>query len=313
MQKSVRMPNLRSVFLAKLIFLTALSPAAAEDLVRCETNLGADGQLQSGQFGMIHAPVPFDEVKVVSGPLDIYPELGDATQVLGFGGHLTNSAGPESAVIAFSTTAGSTAHRCEISVEPDFTFARPLSQMQVGNCALEQLGGLKELLPGHIQVWKMPTDFVEAAPSQPMLLDMSVLSSDTIALFGEESGLVTLMWSSENGDGSVQVNICPFIVGPISKESLQPPPDADLCRDIDGQPMRLSVGDSALFALPAPASPSEGNYSYAIGAPEIADVSGHDETSRVPIILAKAKGSTSIAVATNEPDFQAQVCEIVVE
>jgi hypothetical protein len=125
-----------------------------------------------------------------------------------------------------------------------------------------------------------------------------------------------LFWAGVPEDGFGSINLCAF-----EATGEGDAPDfgvRNICKDKNGAPMRLSVGQTAEMPLKDSAGNNVEVLEKVISLETVAEVVntyGTLEYSEDIVLKALAPGSTSLAVffADADDQLQARICEIVVE
>lgn len=316
--------GLPTLLIAAVVFMGwSTGPTAAQtdfsistEVPACVTNLGSEGRLINGVPGMVFAPGHFDDVTITGTALEIFPTLRNELGVLireeAFA--KAGSAQLEKAMVEFSRKDGMVVHRCnveEVAYEPDF---QDIERLQVGNCSFKLVAGMPTLIQGHLQVWEASVDAADFDVGPRAVMDVSSLSETMFMLVGKSPGISVVVWS-ENGEGDMsKTNLCPFRTLSTSEmrgtDSLA---DASLCRDTDGNPMRLSVGQNVTMRMPESDGRGFTIDEYALGDPKIARGTWSTAQVRLPVITGISPGTTSIIMLGYSSGVQARSCVVRVE
>lgn len=286
---------------------TVMDPA---EVPACKTTAGDDGLLFHGTFGMVYAPVAFDNVRTEADNLSLNAEIRDGLGVFARGGRNIKDSPQQvdaapAALVEFIAD-GTIVHHCAVKIVAFNPDKHDLARLQSGDCDLRLVAGRAPLAAGHAQILEVPQEIYELSIGNPSIADISTLTDRSLYLLGKSPGVTVLAWFPDDVEGSAIVNFCP-----VSVTSPEEVPDKDLCLDATGVPMRLSVGQSATMQLRDSLGRFADFAEAAVAAPGIADFS-FAEGKASATITGLASGSTSLTLLTDNSSI-AQNCEIVVE
>ncbi|MEM7743872.1 MAG: pilus assembly protein N-terminal domain-containing protein [Pseudomonadota bacterium] len=202
----------------------------------CPTSTGEPGRLFVGIADIFVVPEVFDRV-----------EADDAVA-----GYSLGVASPT--VYAFLYSEGATALRFfegedmvyECSVQAvDFDPAvHSLESITRGNCDWKADRELP-LLTGIAHIFDLPAPFVEVAVGNPKVFDIQPTSTSAIYAVGKSPGITDIVALRPNG---VLMFQCPFMVQDATAHFAQNPvEDTEICRDQNGNLMRLSPGETVTY------------------------------------------------------------------
>lgn len=301
--------------LSNVPLLGQTQPTALETVPICRTNLGSGGHWIFGLPGMVYAPVPYDDVKVSGTDLQAWAMARNGLGVLiaeAFNAKWPTKA--PTAQVEFLRGTEGVVYRCNVNIVPYDPDLEDMETLQVGDCNLRLVAGRPQLMVGHAQVWETPQDSEEFSLGPHKVIDGSTLSERMIMPLGNSAGVSMIVWAPRSTDGTLLANLCPVRVAPApgmaGSERLD---EKDLCKDSDGTPMRLAVGQVVTMEL----EKGEGRVfavdEYALGDPKIVASSGFDKVKKMPILKGVSPGTTSIVLLSNSDGVQARVCEAQVE
>jgi hypothetical protein len=299
------------------------SPVFANANVLCETNVGIKGQLLDGYNGMVYSPVAFDQMKTVGSPLQYWNENKDGLGVLVFAGDMLGTSKVDAAgnaalagnqaLVTFTQGDGTVVHQCQVEVVTYDPAQHDLAKLQVGDCSMTQLAGMTQLVAGHAQVWVFPPDFEEISASPWRIADTSTLSASSFYLVAKTAGAVLITAIRRKFGEDRSISLCPFnVVTPQQAFGEQGLSDDEMCKDVKGAPVRLTVGQTAILPMSQGEEHPVSFTDFAISAPDVLASLGYEKTGNSWTITAIAPGTSSLTALT--PDgLHAMGCEVVVE
>jgi hypothetical protein len=278
---------------------------AAETVPPCQTTAGEDGLFFSQTLAVISSPVAFDEVRSMGSEIQVFSDVRDGQGVLAYLGKASDAG-----VVEFVAD-GAVVHQCLGRIVDFDPKVHDMAQLQSGDCALKLIAGRKDLLVGHSQVLEFPQDFAEVSISAPGDVGISTLSSRWLYLLGHAPGLTVLAWLTEGEPGPYSINLCPITsISPEAVLAAGGPTDTELCRDVEGAPMRLGVGESARMALRDAAGNEMEYQEAAMASPTVAEFNFDD--TRGARVTGLAAGWTSLTLVAYSSEM-VTTCEIIVE
>lgn len=291
--------------------------AVPAGMAPCRTTAGGDGLLFRGLYGMVYSPVDFAQARTEATGLTVIDALRDGPGVVAVGGSApapTDGEAPDEAVeavVTFLSGDGQLVYSCAVQVVPFDASLNDLAQLRSGACDLKRVAGLPHLLAGHAQVLETPLALSEADIGPRSTADMSILSDRRLYLIGQAPGPTAVLWTAEAADGSMPVNLCPFVVeSPGAVFGPGGPKDEDLCKDEAGAPIRLAVGQTARTGFRDDNGQLIEFQEGAVAEPAIVDLRFTDG-GKGAMIEGLTPGSTSLTLLSYDATV-AKNCEIVV-
>jgi hypothetical protein len=292
----------------------------------CQTNVGPDGAMLAGYYGMIYAPVAFDRVTAEGSGVTV-TDLRDGLGVLSALGFVPmkkgaqpplpvfNAAGEPVVRLRFVADTDTVVHACEVHVVTFDPAQYNMARMRIGTCDARLVAGMPELWAGHAQVWQSRGRNAGNFVARVKAMDTVTLDDDLVLQIGQVPGVAQMVWAQNRQDGTLQISLCPLeVVAATVGDAPRPIDDQYLCKDPQGKPLRLTAGEVATVRpLKADGSAFE-TTEYMLQEPEIAKATGFDKAYHGPIVQGVAAGSTSVVMLGFESNKQvALVCEVVVE
>jgi hypothetical protein len=304
--------------LLAVIVLLAIKPAPvfAEAPMLCETNVGVPGQLFYRYSGMVYAPVAFEKIRIVGEPFRYQIENKDGLSVFV---HASVPHDPDDAEtnlglaenessVEFMQDNGRVAYQCRVQFVHLDPIMHEVAALRSGDCNMTQMAGLPQLTDGHSQVWALQEDFEEIRVTPPDIVNVTRLSARSFYLLPRRPGLVVVEVVRSVFDKERATSLCPFTV--VTRQialGVNGLKDQEICKDANGLPLRLSVGQSTEFPLSF-----DEEHEFATSAPTILDASRFDPVRNTMTIMGLAPGTSSLTVITVD-GLQAKGCVVKVE
>lgn len=217
---------------------TFASAQGSEDVQPlCPTSTGEPGRLFVSISDIFEVPEVFDRVEVTDDAV-----LGQAI-----------SPTPPT-VYAVAQSEGAAAMRflkdeeivyeCTVKAVDFDPTVHSLASVTQGNCDWKTNRALP-LLTGIAHMFDLPAPFVEVAVGNPKVFDIQPTSASAIYAVGKSPGISDITALRPNG---MVLYRCPFVVEDASLHFAQTPvEDTDLCRDHNGNLMRLTPGETVTY------------------------------------------------------------------
>lgn len=224
-------------------------------LSSCLLSVGADAQ------GKMDVPPPCPTLTGEPGRLFVnisnvfeVPEVFDRVQGAGetVVGHGLGTTPPTVYALAFSEGASAMrffngeelVYECAVNAIDFDPAVHSMTSIEKGYCDWQADRDLP-VLTGIAHVFVLPTGFLEVAVGNPNILDIRPTSDRSIVVFGRSTGITDVVALGGNG---VLISQCPFVVQDAAQHFAQiPVKDTELCRDSNGNLMRLTQGDAVMY------------------------------------------------------------------
>jgi hypothetical protein len=296
------------------LVLSLPGTAQAQSVPLCRTTAGDDGVVFEGTFSLIDAPVAFASAIFDVEGVQEYVTFRHGRTVLVQA--IENRPGrafePYAAKLAFSAADGAIVHECAVRVVAYDPRVHDPAQLQAGDCNLTVIAGLPHLVMGHAQVIEMPRAFEKAVSGAPGIVGLTPLFERRIYSLGKRPGMTVLAWSERKPTGRLAVNLCPVpVASPTEGFGPDGPGDDVLCRDEQGAPMRLAVGQTARMVFRDARGQAMKYAEQSVANPAVAGFR-FEPGARAGTVVGLVRGSTSLTLLTLDGETIV-TCEIFVE
>ena len=203
----------------------------------CPTSTGEPGRLFAGFSDVFQIPDAFDRVES-SNDIVIGQSIGTTPPSV-----YVVAREPGTAVIEFFN-GSRLAHSCAVDVVSFDPTVHALSSTEQGDCDW-QVDRELPLLTGIAHHATAPTKYSELAVADPQIAEVSPFTSRDFRVTGRSPGLTNVTMLGRNG---ILISQCPVVIEDAIEHFARNVIEvADLCRDIDGNPMRLQPGETVVY------------------------------------------------------------------